>query len=198
VNRGIGFAYSRVSFFGDDYPSGFVRLPPIGEPLAGLLADWRAGHPNGVLTVAEMSDRELVAAQEKRLLDVALMVRQSVGPRATNVPLYRDWLIAAIPAGHALAQRSSVDWDALRGETILVQGWDESQAARELFTSFLDNTVRFQSHAASKHALFGLVCARFGIVLAAASLSEFAIPGVVFKIIDNPDASIEVVLAWLP
>jgi DNA-binding transcriptional LysR family regulator len=175
-----------------------VRLPPSGGPLGGLLAHWHGSHPNVVLTISEMSDRDLAAALEERRLDVALMLSHAVGPHATCVPLYRDRLMAAIPAGHALARRASIDWDALHGETILVQGWDESQAARELFASFLGSTVRFHSHAASKHALFALVGAGFGIALTAASLAEVAIPGVVFKAIDDPDAVVQIVLAWLP
>ena len=57
-----------------------VRLPPIGEPIASLLSNWRQSHPNVLLTVSEMSDRDLAAALEERRLDVALMVSHSVFP----------------------------------------------------------------------------------------------------------------------
>jgi DNA-binding transcriptional LysR family regulator len=175
-----------------------VRLPPAGEPLGSLFAQWHGRYPNVVLTVSEMSDRDLATALEERRLDVALMMSHAVGPHAESVPLYRDRLVAAVPAGHPLADRAQLDRDALRSETILVQGWDDSQAARDLFSSFLGSGVRYQSHAASKQSLFALVSAGFGITLAAASLSALAPPGVVFKTIDDPDATVQIVMAWLP
>jgi DNA-binding transcriptional LysR family regulator len=175
-----------------------VRLPPIGEPVASLLSNWRQRHPNVVLTVSEMNDRDLTAALEERRLDVAMMVSHAVWPHVATVPLYRDRLLAALPAGHPLAGRPTVDWDALRDEIFLVQGWDESQVARELYASFLGNGVRFQSHAASKQSVLALVSAGFGITLATASQSEVAFPGVAYRAIEDPDASILVVLAWLP
>jgi DNA-binding transcriptional LysR family regulator len=175
-----------------------VRLPPIGEPIASLLSSWRQRYPNVALTVSEMSDRDLAAALEERRLDVALMVSHAVWPHATSVPLYRDRLLAALPAEHPLAERPTVDWDALRDEIFLVQGWDESQVARELYASLLGSGVRFHSHAASKQSVFALVSAGFGITLATASQSEVAFPGVAYKAIEDPGASILVVLAWLP
>jgi DNA-binding transcriptional LysR family regulator len=175
-----------------------VRLPPIGEPLVSLLSIWRERHPNVVITVSETNDRDLSAALEERRLDVALMVGHAVWPHAASVPLYRDRLLAALPAGHPLVGLPTVDWDALRNEVFLVQGWDESQVARELYASFLGSGVRFHSHAASKQSVFALVSAGFGITLATASQSEVAFPGVAYKAIEDPDASILVVLAWLP
>jgi DNA-binding transcriptional LysR family regulator len=175
-----------------------VRMPPVGEPLGGLLAGWHEKHPNVVLTVSEMSDRDLAVALEERRLDVALMASHALWPHAASVPLYRVRLLAALPLGHPLAERATVDWDALRREIILVQGWDESQAARELYASFLGSGARFRSHAASKQSVFALVGAGFGITLATTSQSEVAFPGVVFKAIDEADASIQIALAWLP
>ena len=175
-----------------------VRLPPIGEPITSLLSTWRCNHPNVLLTVFEMNDRDLAAALEERRVDVALMMSHAVWPRAASVPLYRDRLLAALPVGHPVAEEPSVTWDALREEIILVQGWEESQVARELYASFLGSGVRFHAHAASKQSVFALVGAGFGVTLATAGQSEAAFPGVVFKPIDDPDASVQIVLAWLP
>jgi len=175
-----------------------VRMPPISARFSSLLACMYESHPNVVLTVSETSDLDLSAALEERRLDVALMLSHALWPHLASVPLYRERLVAALPFGHPLAERATVDWDALHGEIILVQGWDESQAARELYASFLGNGARFRSHAASEQCVFALVAAGFGISVATASQSEVAFPGVVFKVIDDPNASIEIALAWLP
>ena len=175
-----------------------VRLPPIGEPIVSLLGDRREKHPNVILVVSEMNDRDLAAALEERRLDVALTFRHTVWPHTESVPLYWDRLLAAVPAGHTLAEQPIVNWDALRSEIILVQGWEESQTARELYASFLGEGAMFRSHAASKQSVLALVGAGFGITFATASQSKTAFPGVVFKPIDDVNASIQIVLAWLP
>jgi len=175
-----------------------VRLPPIGTPLLALLSGWRARNPNIILTVAELSDRDLVAEVEERHLDVVLTASQALWPRVASVPLFRDRLMAVLPAGHPLARRTVVRWAELREEVVLVQGWDESQVAREFYAAFLGENARFQAHPASKQSVFALVSAGFGITFATASHAEAGFAGVVFKRIDDPGASVEMSLAWLP
>jgi DNA-binding transcriptional LysR family regulator len=147
-------------------------MPSIGEPLGSLLLAGTKSIRTWLLTVSEMNDRDLAAALEERRLDAARMVSHAVLPRAASVPLCRERLVAALPLGHPLAERATVDWDALRCEIILVQGRDESQAARELYASFRGSGARFHSHAASKQCVFALVGAGLGITLATTSQSE--------------------------
>jgi len=175
-----------------------LAFPPAGEFLTSLLADWRERNPNVVLTVAEMNDRDLTAGLEERRLDVALTLSHAVPPHAACEPLYRDRLLVALPASHPLAEQASIGWDTLSEEIILVQGWEESAATRELYTSFLGGGGKFRSHAASKQSILVLVGAGFGVTVITASQSEVELPGVVFREIDDPDASIEIALAWLP
>ena len=175
-----------------------VRLPLVGAPLRNLLAAWRGSNPNIVLTVAELSDRDLVAAIEERRLDLVLTVSQALWPRAASLPLYRERLVAVLPAGHRLATQTRVKWADLREETILVQGWEESQVAREFYAAFLGENARFQAHPASKQSVFALVSAGFGISFATASHAETSFAGVVFKRLDDPGASVEMSLGWLP
>lgn len=175
-----------------------VRMPPIGEPLRSLLTDWRETHPNVVLTIAEMNERDIAAALEERRLDVALMPKHTLWPRAVTAPIYREPILAALPQGHRLATHESLDWSSLRDETFLVQGWDESQSAREFYASFVGSGAKFQAHAASKQSVFALVAAGFGVTLATNSQCEAVFPGVVYKAIAEPDAWVQVELAWLP
>jgi DNA-binding transcriptional LysR family regulator len=55
-----------------------VRMPPVGEPLHSLLADWRRRHFNVCLTVFEMNELEIQAAIRERRIDVALMTRHTL------------------------------------------------------------------------------------------------------------------------
>ena len=175
-----------------------VRLPPIGASLRNLLSNWRGSNPNILLTIAELSDRDLVAAVAERRLDLVLTASQALWPRAASMPLYRERLVAVLPADHKLARQTRVKWDDLREEVVLVQGWEGSQVAREFYATFLGEGARFQAHPASKQSVFALVSAGFGISFATASHAEAAFAVVVFKRIDDPGASVEMSLGWLP
>lgn len=175
-----------------------VRLPPAGTSIVSLLADWRERNPNIILTVAEMNDRDLAAGMESRRLDVVLTSSHALWSRLASIPLYRERLLAVLPVEHPLADRHAVSWEELRADTILVQGWEDSQAAREFYAAFLGEGARFRAHAASKQSIFALVGAGFGITFATTGQSEAGFPGVVFRPIDDPTASVQMMLAWLP
>jgi DNA-binding transcriptional LysR family regulator len=175
-----------------------VRMPPIGEPLSSLLAEWHERHPNVMLTILEMNERDIQAALTDRHLDAALVPSHALWPHAVAEPLYRERMVVALPQRHLLAEREALAWDLLRDETILVQGWNESQSAREFYASFMGSGVRFEAHAASKQSVFALVRAGFGITLATVSQAEVAFPGVVYRQISEENAWVQVELAWVP
>ena len=173
-----------------------VRMPPVGEPLRSLLIEWRKANPGVVLTLFEMNDGALCASLEERRLDVAITTKSSLPAHAVTLPFYRESILAALPDGHALVSRESLDWGSLRHETFLVQGWDESQSAREFYASRLGSGTAFRAHAASKQSVLALVGAGFGLTLVTASQAEATFPGVIYRPISEPDAWIEVCLAW--
>lgn len=175
-----------------------VRMPPVGEPLHSLLADWRQRHRDVCLTIFEMNELETQAAIRERRVDVALMTRHTLWPDAVTAPLYRERLRVALPRGHPLAARRTVNWTALRRETFLVQGWDNSQSAREFYASFMGCGVRFVSHPASKQTVLALVAAGFGVTLVTKSQAGVAVPGVVYRTIDEDNAWVDVELLWFP
>ena len=168
-----------------------VRMPPIGEPLRSLLLGWREKHPEVVLTVAEMNEWEIQTAIQERRIDVALMTSHTLWPDAVTAPLYRERVVAAIPREHPLSNEEALDWESLRKETFLVQGWDNSQSAREFYASFMGSGVRFYAHAVSKQCVFALVGAGFGITLATRSQSEVVFPGVVYRPIREENAWVQ-------
>jgi len=190
---------------GDRNGSGIVgevrlaaRMPPVGEPLRGLLCGWRERHPEVELTMSELNEREIQMGMRERRIDLGLMTSHTLWPDAVTAPLYREPLVAALPCEHPLARREGLDWESLRRETFLVQGWDDSQSAREFYASVIGRGVSFRSHAASKQAVFALVGAGFGITLATRSQSEVAFPGVVFRPIREENAWVQIELVWSP
>lgn len=175
-----------------------VRMPPVGQPLKGFLAKWHKEHPHVELTLWEMSDHDLFAAVESRQIDVALVAGYGDWPNTVSQSLYWEPLFAALPTGHPLSKRTSVDWSALRGEPMLVQDWPHSHDTRDFYASIVGSGVSFRPHPTGKQSIFGLVAAGFGLTLATASQSQVTFPGVVFKPIAESNARVEVKLVWAP
>ena len=66
-----------------------LRLPPLGKPLSALLSNWATSHPNIVLKITEMHDRDIVFAIEERRLDVAVVLGHTKWPRAASKPAWQ-------------------------------------------------------------------------------------------------------------
>lgn len=175
-----------------------VRMPPVGDPVRGLLIRWRENHPDVALTIVEMNDRDLPMLLEQRRLDAALIPSYMTWTHAAALPIYRERIVVALPASHPLTSHAAVNWSRLAEETFLVQGWGENQAQREFYASFLGGGVKFQAHACSKQSILALVGAGYGITLATQSQAEATFPGVVFKAIDESNAWVRVDLTWMP
>jgi DNA-binding transcriptional LysR family regulator len=175
-----------------------VRSPPLGEPLRSMLAHWRRSHPNVRLIIHELSDHDIYAELIARRIDVALVPSFAPWPRIVMEPLYRERMVAAVPEEHALATRDRLRWADLRAETIYVQEWAQSHAMREFYASMIGIGVPFQAQPAGKQTVFSLVAAGFGVTLAQQSQAEARFPGVVFKVLDEPNARVEFSLAWCP
>lgn len=202
IRRALGNLDAIFSFaqstIGEGWLSLGIRLPTVGDPVQSLLGAWRARYPQIRVAVHEMNEHDILTAVEERRLDIAFMTKHTLWPRAASIPIYRERLLAALPKTHPLARRKSLNWVHLRQETFLVQGWDESQTARDYYASFLGNDVRFEAHAVSKQSILGLVGAGFGITLVTQAQARVKIPGVIFRHILEDDADLEVHLAWVP
>jgi DNA-binding transcriptional LysR family regulator len=175
-----------------------IRMPTVGRPAQALLTAWQRHHPKVELILHEMNERDLMTAIEERRLDAAFMIKHTLWPHAVAVPLWRESLLVVFPHGHRLGRRRTLKWEHLREETLLVQGWDESQSAREFYSSILGSGVRYSAHAASKLSVLSLVAAGAGITLVTQSQAEVQVPGVVAKPIAEVNAWVEVELVWVP
>lgn len=175
-----------------------LRLPAIGKPFGELLRVWHERYPAVSVFQYEMHEKEIAEALADRRLDVAFVPSFGLWPHVATLPVFKERLVAALPAKHPLAKRKALKWRELSGETVLVQGWGESQAQREFFGSLLGRQVEFQSHAASRQYILAFVAAGFGVTLTVESQAEFPFPGVVFRPIAESNASFCVGLVWLP
>lgn len=175
-----------------------VRMPFVGEPIKELLSRWHHFHPDVGLTLHELPDRDLRAAICERHLDVVIISEHTLWPDVVSEPICTERLFAAMPTSHALTKQGSTTWRTLRKEAVLVQDWPHSHVTRGFYASLLGPSTRFISHPAGKQSLFFLVAAGFGITLATEGQAAMGFPGVTFIPIDEENAVVRHVLAWLP
>jgi hypothetical protein len=100
-------------------------------------------------------------------------------------------LVASSTVEHPFSVRAALDWASLADETILVQTWAESEEQRAFFDARLGRGARFQSHAASKQVMPG-------IMITCRSQSMTIVPGIISMPIDEPNAWVRVHLARMP
>ena len=175
-----------------------LRMAPVGSTILDMLAGWRQSCAGVLLAVFEMNERDLAIALDDRRLDATLAPAGLVSRRAAALPVYHERLFAALPAQHALLGKQGLGWPAPAEETILVQGWDESLAERDFLARLIGAEADLGSHAASKLSILALVAAGFGIAIVPQSLAEPGFPGLAFRPIDEPDALLQMDLAWMP
>lgn len=175
-----------------------VRLPPLGEPLRGLLSRWHHFHPDVELSLSELSDNDLCDAVRDRHLDVAVIPEPALRLDIASEPLFDEHLFAVVPLLHPIFEDGRTSFGRLRRETVLVQDWPHSHVTRSFYGSLFGHSAHFTSHFASKHSLFALVAAGFGITLATESQAKMSFPGVAFVPISDENAVVRIALAWMP
>jgi len=175
-----------------------VRMSPIGSLAQRLLRSWRNEHPQIELTIHQMNERDIMLALTERRVDAALVPMSSLWSRVSVERIASERLLVALPDGHRLASTDAVAWDDLREETLLLQGWDGSQAEHELCGSLVGGGMRFKNHPAGKETILALVGADFGVALVSASQAEVRCPNVIYRPIKEANAQIELALAWVP
>jgi len=113
---------------------------------------------------------------------------------AASMPLYNERLVAALPLGHPLGRSANVDWKALRSEVILVQGWDESQVSARVIRVLPRKRRGFPVACRKQAQSFRVWAPDLEFRVTTASQSEVAFPGVIFRPIDEPNASVQIAL----
>lgn len=175
-----------------------LRIPPLGEPLRTLLADWHQQNHKVVLTIFEMNELEVQTALRERRVDVALVIGQLRWPDAAAAHICRERLFVAVPRTHSLARRRRIVWAGVAGETLLVQGWENTLSDRELYATLVGHGVALHTLAASQQSVLALVATGQGIALVTESQTQAVIPGIVYRPVCEDNAWVDIKLLWNP
>ncbi len=141
-------------------------LAPYLMPL--ILAPLRASYPGLTIELWEDQTRALIEGLRKHRLDALLLATATEAPEITEIALFREPLLAALPLQHSSASAQVVSEDALKDELlVLAEGHCLANQALAACGSKHGPRSAFQGsmQAATLETLVNLVAAGYGVTL---------------------------------
>ncbi len=149
-------------------------LAPYLMPM--ILRPLREAYPGLVVELWEDQTRALIEGLRNYRLDAALLATGIEAPEITEIALFEEPLLAALPANHRLAGAKSVSEKALAGELlVLAEGHCLSNQALEACGAkrgMPRTTLQSSMQAATLETLVNLVAAGYGATLVPALAVE--------------------------
>ncbi len=169
---------------------------PLGPTLNDVLKDFPGISLEISQTPSEYQAREIVEGSAD--IGLARLPILRANPDLESTVLYRERLVAAVPAGHRLAQRAEVEIAELRDEFFVTVphrdrgGLSYLVAERCIAHGFYPRVARATSR---KNSLLSLVNAGFGIAVVPQSMASISLSaGVSFPALKDADFHSEVAL----
>jgi DNA-binding transcriptional LysR family regulator len=170
----------------------YSMLPP-------LVRRFRHKHPGIGLKLLELTGDRQQALLQSGELDLGLSILPSPAPALTRRPVFREPLIAAVPASHALAGRRRASLRSLAAEPFI-------QFPRELAPGLYDLAIAacqkagFTPHLAQEaiqmQTILGLVAAGLGVALVPHCMSKLQRLDVRYLALDAREFEVETVASW--
>jgi DNA-binding transcriptional LysR family regulator len=167
-------------------------LPP-------LVRRFRHKHPGVALKLLELTGDRQQALLQSGELDLGLSILPSPTQRLTMRSVFREPLIAAVPANHALAGRRRVSLRSLAAEPFI-------QFPREFAPGLYDLAIAacqragFTPHRAQEaiqmQTILGLVAAGLGVALVPHCMSKLQRPDVRYLALDARGFEVKTVALW--
>ena len=190
--QAVATAQSRAGNLTLGFSSGLVT-----GPLRAGIADFMASSPQVRLRLVEAGPQDLRRQLTERAIDLMIVAPT---PRLESKTLVQErlWderLVAALPADHALAKKVSVSWNDVAELPIILKNCHFELVAYRTLLDRLDRQVRLEQHDVSCTTLLEMIGLGMGATIVFAS-GAIPHPGVVYRPIDEPDATIAVEAVW--
>jgi DNA-binding transcriptional LysR family regulator len=182
--------------------AGFVLSAALSGCLPAALAAIRAELPLIEVQAEPMETPELIAAVADGRLDLAFIRPRPAYPANVEVRIvHREELLVALPTGHALAVRSAIASAELAGETFIFPQFSDTEGFGDTIAR-LSGAGLFHPGATVRTRDFVtaicLCAAGYGVVLAPRCMTNFTLPGVVFRSLADHRDQAHLALAWGP
>lgn len=166
-------------------------------PLRSGVADFIAASPRVHLRLVEAGPYELRRQLIERAVDIMIV---APAPRLGSTALVQErlWeerLVIALPANHAVAKQAAVSWDDVAESPIILQNCHSELVAYWTLINRIERHTRLEQHDVSCTTLLEMISLGMGSTIVFAS---GAVPhlGIVYRPIDEPDATIGVDAVW--
>jgi DNA-binding transcriptional LysR family regulator len=136
--------------------------------LRATLMDYAQRFPHIETGIVERSRASLTIALRNGAIDIAIVTGTTPLPDSKTMPLWNERIVVALTEGHRLADRETIYWTDLKGETLLVSRQDPGTEIQELLLTKLTSSgdrPKVVCHDASWGSIKNLVGAGFGISL---------------------------------
>ena len=163
-----------VAFY---YIAGLGILPPV-------LRAFKQRYPKVSLELRELPSRTQIAEVHKGTIDVGIVYEPSTVKEVSVETIQREALVAALPANHRLADRSTLQLPDLHAESFIMIARSEGSALHERIIASC-NAAGFSPSIVTRANMLvtaiGLVAAGMGIAIVPAVCAQIRHPGVVFR-----------------
>jgi DNA-binding transcriptional LysR family regulator len=177
---------------------GFIT-PVEYNLLPSLLAEFRRRYPGIALTLREtMSDQQLAELQSG-ILDIGLLTAPVDHPSIKSHPIWRERVIAILPAKHSLARASSVSIRALAGEPFIMFPRSIAPVLYDHILQFCRRggfSLQIAQEVAQSQTIISLVSAGIGLAILPASIRGLRRAGVAYRPFREPSPSVETIVAY--
>lgn len=152
--------------------------------LRATLLDFRQRAPSIELELVEMPRTRLMTALRSGTMDTAIVTGDATQRNGGTLSLWSERILLALPEGHGLADRETIYWTDLRGETVLLSQWDQGREFEDILVSRLvssEDRPRIERHDVSRDTLKSLVSLGFGVGLVTESDIGASLSGLVYR-----------------
>jgi len=188
IGRGEA-GHLRVGFAGS---VALTVLPPI-------IQAFRDRYPAVNIDLVEKTTTPQIEALRSGALDVGFLREPPpCDPDLSHITIYRESLIALLPRGHALAQRSSIAPGELARERFITFHAETGPAFYERIVSVCRDAgfvPRLTQLAGEWLTIAGLVAAGSGVSIAPECITHMQLPGLAFVRLETTTL-VEIALAW--
>lgn len=172
----------------------FHVMPKILERL-------QAQFPKVNVAVTDMGSRDQIRAVFQEKIDIGIIHEQPHIEELAALPIFTEPFSLAIPSGHAFAARTDIPLGEMRDQAFVTFSREYAPA---LFDSFIAacGEAGFSPKIAhtARHALtiFQMVSLGLGSAFVPSSFARSAVPGVVYRKLDQVQQRVRICAIWNP
>jgi DNA-binding transcriptional LysR family regulator len=162
---------------------GFYTSLSAGN-LRATITDFKERFPRVEVGMVERSRARLITALRNGALDIAIVTGDAPLQDNHTLSLWSERTLVAVPEGHSLADRDTIYWTDLRGETVLLSHYDPGREFEDLLISKLaspEERPKVERHDVSRGIIKSLVSAGFGVSFATESDIGASFSGLIYR-----------------